>query len=150
MPSLVKLMIWPWIGDILLTCTNIQLLTKTYDAIWWHLSVSTHWGRDKMAANFQTTFANRFSWMKMYEFLSKFHWSFVPRGPIKNIPTLVQIMGWHQPGDKPLSEPMMVNLLMHICITRLQWVNMIKRHERLFYRYHTTILFSYFLCLPFI
>ena len=28
----------------------------------------THWGRDKMAAIFQTTFLNGFSWMKMYEF----------------------------------------------------------------------------------
>ena len=32
---------------------------------------------------------------------------FVPEGPINNIPALVQIMARHQPGDKPLSEPMM-------------------------------------------
>ena len=32
---------------------------------------------------------------------------FVPRGPINNIPALVQIMAWHRAGDKPLSEPMM-------------------------------------------
>ena len=32
-------------------------------------------------------------------------------------------MAWHRPGDKLLSEPMMVNLLMNICITRPQWVN---------------------------
>ena len=42
--------------------------------------------------------------------------------PIKNIPALVQIMAWHHPGDKPLSEPVMVNLQMHICITQPQWV----------------------------
>ena len=47
---------------------------------------------------------------------------FVPKGPINNIPALVQIMAWHQPGDKPLSEPMMVILSMHICVTRPQWV----------------------------
>ena len=35
----------------------------------------THWGRDKMAAVFQTVFSNRFSWMKIYEFRLKFHWS---------------------------------------------------------------------------
>ena len=35
----------------------------------------THWGRDKMAAIFQTTFSNPFSWMKMYEFRLRFHWS---------------------------------------------------------------------------
>ena len=28
--------------------------------------VLTHWGRDKMAAIFQTIFSNAFSWMKMY------------------------------------------------------------------------------------
>ena len=39
-----------------------------------------------------------------------------------NIPALVQIMAWRRPGDKPLSEPMMVNLLTHICVTRPQWV----------------------------
>ena len=39
---------------------------------------------------------------------------FVPKGLINNIPALVQIMAWHRPGDKPLSEPMMVNLLTHI------------------------------------
>ena len=33
---------------------------------------------------------------------------FVPRGPINNIPALVQIMAWRRPGDKPLSEPMLV------------------------------------------
>ena len=35
----------------------------------------THWGRDKTAAIFQTTFSNEFSWMKMYEFRLRFHWS---------------------------------------------------------------------------
>ena len=45
---------------------------------------------------------------------------FVPKGPINNIPALVQIMAWHRPGDKPLSEAMMVSLLTHICVTRPQ------------------------------
>ena len=49
--------------------------------------------------------------------------NFVPKGPINNIPTLVQIMAWCRPGDKPLSEAMLVSLLTHICITRPQWVN---------------------------
>ena len=30
--------------------------------------------------------------------------NFVPKGPINNIPALVQIMAWRRPGDKPLSE----------------------------------------------
>ena len=48
---------------------------------------------------------------------------FVPRGPINSIPTLVQVMAWRRPGDKSLSEPMMVRLPTHICVTRPQWVN---------------------------
>ena len=47
---------------------------------------------------------------------------FVPKVPINNIPALVQIMAWRREGDKPLSEPMMVCLLTHICVTRPQWV----------------------------
>ena len=48
---------------------------------------------------------------------------FVPKGPINNIPALVQIMARRRTGDKPLSEPMMVSLLTQICVTRPQWVN---------------------------
>ena len=47
---------------------------------------------------------------------------FVSKGLINNIPALAQIMAWPRPGDKPLSEPMMVNLLTPICVTRPQWV----------------------------
>ena len=31
-------------------------------------------------------------------------------------------MAWRRPGDKPLSEPMMVSLLTHICVAWPQWV----------------------------
>ena len=39
------------------------------------IPVLSHWGREKMAAIFQTTFSNAFSWMKMYKFRLRFHWS---------------------------------------------------------------------------
>ena len=55
--------------------------------------------------------------------LIKFSLKYVRKGPIDNNPALVQIMARCRPGDKPLSEPMMVNLLTHICVTRSQWVN---------------------------
>ena len=58
---------------------------------------------------------------------------FAPKVWINNIPALFQIMAWRLLGDKPLSEPMMVSkplsepmmvsLLMHIWVTRPQWVN---------------------------
>ena len=41
---------------------------------------------------------------------------------VNNIPALVEIMAWHLPGDKPLSKPMMVSLLMQyvsLCFNEL-------------------------------
>ena len=35
----------------------------------------THWGWDKIGAISQTAFSNEFSWMKMYEYRFKNHWS---------------------------------------------------------------------------
>ena len=49
------------------------------------------------------------------QILNKISLKFVPKGPVNDIPALVQIMAWPHPGDKPLSEPMMFSLLMHIC-----------------------------------
>ena len=48
---------------------------------------------------------------------------FVPKVRINNIPALLEIMSWRRLGDKPLSQPMMVSLPTHICVTRPQWVN---------------------------
>ena len=49
---------------------------------WWYMRYTlkyahllTHWGRYKMAAISQTIFSNAFSWMKIYEFRLRFHWS---------------------------------------------------------------------------
>ena len=59
--------------------------------------------------------------------LLKISLKIVPKGPINNILALAKIMAWCRPGDKPLSEPMMVSLPTHICVTRPQWVNMSRR-----------------------
>ena len=66
---------------------------------------------------FKCIFLNENVWISI-----KISLKFVPKGPINNIPALVQIMAWRRPGDKPLSEPMMVRLPTHICVTRPQWV----------------------------
>ena len=63
------------------------------------------------------TFLNGNVWISI-----KISLKFVPKGPISNIPAFVQIMAWCRPGNKPLSEPIMVSLLMHICVTCPQWV----------------------------
>ena len=46
----------------------------------------------------------------------------VPKGRINIIPSLVQIMAWRWPGNKPLSEPSMFRSPTHICVNRPQWV----------------------------
>ena len=83
-----------------------------------------HWGRDKSlpfhSNIFRCIFLNENAWISL-----KISLKFVVKVRINNIPALVQIMAWHRPGDKPLSEPMMISLLMHICVTRPQWVNKI-------------------------
>ena len=67
---------------------------------------------------FKRIFFNENVWISI-----KISLKFVPKGPINSIPSLVQIMAWRCSGDKPLSEPMMVNSPTHICVTRPQWVN---------------------------
>ena len=47
---------------------------------------------------------------------------FVLEGPINNIPALASLMACRCPDNKPLSEPMVVSLLLHICVTRPEWV----------------------------
>ena len=66
---------------------------------------------------FQCIFLNEDMWISISISLK-----FVPKGQINNIPALIQIMAWRRPGDKPLSEPMLVILLTHICVTLPQWV----------------------------
>ena len=66
---------------------------------------------------FQCIFLNENAWISL-----KISLKFVPKGPINNNPAFVQIMAWRRSGDKPLSEPMMVSLMTHICVTRPQWV----------------------------
>ena len=87
--------------------------------------ILTHWGRDKMAAISQTTLSIAFFVNENVRILIIFSLKFVPRGSINNTPALVQIMAWRRWGDKPLSEPMMVRLPTHICVTRPQWVNIL-------------------------
>ena len=54
---------------------------------------------------FQCNFWNEKFWIPI-----KISLKFVPKGPINNIPALVQIMAWCRTGDKPLSGPMMTQL----------------------------------------
>ena len=90
-----------------------------------HLLRLTHWGRDKMDAisqTFSSAFFNENIWIPI-----KMSLKFVPKGSIYKIPASDQIMAWRRPGDKPLSEPMMINLPPHICVTQPQWVKLLRQ-----------------------
>ena len=64
----------------------------------------------------------RIFWNENARISLKISLKFVPKVRINNIPSLVQIMAWRRPGGMPLSEPMVVSLLTHICVSRPQWV----------------------------
>ena len=60
-------------------------------------------GRHFPDDNFRCIFVN-----ENFYILIKLSLKFVPNGPINNIPALVLIMAWRRKGDKPLSEPMLI------------------------------------------
>ena len=68
---------------------------------------------------FKCIFVNGNIWISI-----KISLKIVPEVLINKIPALVQIMDWRRPGAKLLSEPMLVSLLTHICVTRPQWVKL--------------------------
>ena len=74
-------------------------------------------GRHFSSDIFKWIFLNEYAWIS-----SKISLKIVAWGPINNILALVQTMAWRRPGDKPLSEPMIVSLMTHICFTQPQWV----------------------------
>ena len=55
---------------------------------------------------FKCIFLNEDVWISIKVEISL---QFVPKNPIDNIPTLVQIMAWRRPADKPLSELMITD-----------------------------------------
>ena len=68
---------------------------------------------------FKCIFLNEHLWISL-----KISLKFIPKVQINNILTLVQIMAWCHPGNKPLPEPMMVSLRMHTCITQPRWIKL--------------------------
>ena len=73
----IQLLNWNWFSRVKLTTTQLW-----FQIVAWRrqsTSILTHWGRDKMDAISQTTFSNAFSWMKIFEFRLKFHWSLFPK-----------------------------------------------------------------------
>ena len=79
--------------------TNDNLV---YWCIYTSLSMDelTHWGWDKMAAFFPDGIFKCNFLNEDVQIAIKISMKFVPKGPINNIPALVQIMAWCQIGDK--------------------------------------------------
>ena len=119
---------WMACGWICWTGRQAITWTSAEQDLWCHsYEVTSPWvnslrprqnGRHFADDIFKCIFLNENVWISI-----KISLKFVPKGPINNIPALVQIMAWCRPGDKPLSEPMMVRTPTHICVTRPQWVN---------------------------
>ena len=131
---------WPWKFKVKVTAKVkffLQCTLEWQDVYWWHgtqykcsmcylnqhvdFAINTlrprqngHHFADDI---FKFIILNENVWIPIKNSLK-----FVPKCPINNIPSLVQIMAWPRPGDKPLSESMMAWLSTHICVTRSQWV----------------------------
>ena len=86
-----------------------------------HTSINTLWPRQNGRHFADDTFKRIFM-NENVRISINISLKFVHTGLINNIPALVQIMAWRRPGDKPLSDPVVVRLLTHICVTRPQWV----------------------------
>ena len=102
--------------DLILYKYHHLLLSRIFH-VWINTLGPRQNGRHFANDIFKCIFLNENVWISI-----KISLKFVPKGPINNIPSLFQIMAWRRPGDKPLSEAMMVNLPTHICVTRPQWV----------------------------
>ena len=76
--------------------------------------------------------ADILKWMFLNEIVwnsIKISLEFVTGGPVNNIPTLILLMVWRRPGDKPVSEPMVASFPTHICVTRPHWVKRLSGHN---------------------
>ena len=93
--------------------------TQIQMGLWFNTLRPRQNGRHFADDSFKCIFLNENVWI-----LLQISLKFVPMGSINTFPSLVWIMAWHHPGDKPISEPM-VSLPMHICVTWPQWVNLL-------------------------
>ena len=60
-----------------------------------------------MAVIWQTTFQMHFLELNLLYFHLNFTALYVPRGAIINMPVLIQMIAWHQTGNKPFYAPML-------------------------------------------
>ena len=125
----VKLVFFIWLDHSIRSIdfkTSLKVAANLRQIPLFHELYLTHWGRQNRRHfpddSFKWIFLNENVWNSIEVSLK-----FVPKGPINNIPALVQVMAWRRPGDKQLSEPMIVSLLTHVCVTWPQWAKQQRR-----------------------
>ena len=118
----------PDIGNLRHHCTHYDITVMSNDeSVSWDLTILLNTLRPRQNGHhfadhmFKCIFLNENVWIQIEISLK-----FVHKGPINNNPALFQIMAWRRSCDKPLSEPMMISWLTHICVNRSQWVNQFK------------------------
>ena len=126
--------IWYILRNLLLWVSTMLLFSQYLDLKWcllWYDMSQQFWhcfntfGPRQNGLHFADDMFKYISLNKNARISIKISPKFVPKDPINNILALIQIMAWHRPGDRLLSEPMMVSLLTHICVNPPQWVNYI-------------------------
>ena len=81
---------------------NVTYITHCENMHFFYSSPSGQNGRYFADDIFKCIFIN-----EKFCILIQISMKFVPKGPIDNKATFVQVMAWHRTGDKPLSEPML-------------------------------------------
>ena len=114
------------IENLIFTNTGNGSFLVGHETFIWTINTLRPWQNGRHFADdiLKCIFLNENVWIPI-----KISLKFVPKGPINNIPALVEIMAWRRPGDKPLSEPVTVGLPTHICVTRPQWVNTLRLRQ---------------------
>ena len=92
------------------------IMGKHWSTFWEHIEVETKW-------HFEANIFKCIFLKKNVGISIKIPLKYVPKDPTNNISALGPIMAWCLPDNKPLSEPMMVCLLIHKCINRPHCVN---------------------------
>ena len=113
-----------YLRQVLPLCINRMLGHRDVDMLncskaWNIMIMLKTWGRENIVTTladgiFEYRFVSGNSLISFKIWLLKF----VSKGSINNIPDLVEVV-----ACQPLSERMMVSLLRHICVTRLQWIS---------------------------
>ena len=78
-----KILYLPWIVIIKTYIMNqMCMLIISVVLIPGNICILLNTGQGEVAILFPMTFSNAFSWMKMYKFRLRFHWSFFPRAKL--------------------------------------------------------------------